>query len=71
VGCPKLLDRIRQIKPKVHVFGHIHEGMGIQEIDGTTYINASMVNLQYEIYGNPPFEIEMDPSVPALGTITT
>ena len=27
-------------KPKLHVFGHIHESKGTQYIDGTTYINT-------------------------------
>jgi len=29
VGCKHLLDRIGVIKPKYHLFGHIHEGYGI------------------------------------------
>lgn len=70
VGCPKLLDKIKQIKPKVHVFGHIHEGMGMQEIDGTTFINASVVSLRYELYGHPLFKIDVEPSESTIGKIS-
>lgn len=27
-GCPALLERVSQIQPRLHVFGHIHEGRG-------------------------------------------
>ena len=27
-GCKPLLEKVMQIKPKLHVFGHIHEGSG-------------------------------------------
>ena len=47
-GCVELLSTIqKRVKPKVHVFGHIHEGYG-QTTDGNTlYINASTCTLQY------------------------
>jgi predicted phosphohydrolase len=61
VGCPKLLTKVKQIKPKVHVFGHIHEGMGVHEEDGTTFINASVVDLRYELYDQPIFSIDVNP----------
>ncbi len=28
-------------KPKYHIFGHIHEGKGIQKIGQTLYINVA------------------------------
>ena len=28
-GCANLMRRVREVKPLVHVFGHIHEGHGI------------------------------------------
>ncbi|KAK3369623.1 Ser/Thr protein phosphatase family protein [Lasiosphaeria ovina] len=31
-GCPKLYDAIRRARPKLHCFGHIHEGYGVQTI---------------------------------------
>lgn len=31
-GCPKLFDAIVRSKPKLHCFGHIHEGHGVQSL---------------------------------------
>ena len=50
VGCVELLKKIKQIKPKLHIFGHIHESRGRQISDGTTYINASSLDLNYQTY---------------------
>jgi Icc-related predicted phosphoesterase len=47
VGCEDLLDRIRVIKPKIHVFGHIHEGRGITHYDDIYFINACSVDFSY------------------------
>ncbi len=41
-GCEKLLVEVMErVKPKFHVFGHIHEGYGVVENDATTFINAA------------------------------
>ncbi|GMH67375.1 hypothetical protein TrRE_jg5859, partial [Triparma retinervis] len=47
-GCVDLLHQVQdRIKPKVHVFGHIHEGFGASS-DGTTdFINASTCTFAY------------------------
>jgi Icc-related predicted phosphoesterase len=47
VGCEELLKAIERVKPKVHVFGHIHAGHGVIAHDGTTFVNASFVNERY------------------------
>jgi Icc-related predicted phosphoesterase len=48
VGCADLLEVIQQrVKPRLHVFGHIHEGYGKTAIGETLFVNPSMVNLQY------------------------
>lgn len=41
LGCPHLTERIRQIKPRLVTCGHIHEGRGIYDFDGTMVVNAS------------------------------
>ena len=42
-GCKKLLVHSRDvIKPKVHLFGHVHEGFGMKHVEHTTYVNAAM-----------------------------
>lgn len=43
VGCDDLLIKIKEIKPKIHAYGHIHEAYGIREINGTTFVNASVL----------------------------
>lgn len=48
VGCPYLLDKIMQVKPKLHIFGHIHEGYGIEVQNGIYFINASLMNRRYK-----------------------
>ena len=53
VGCENLLEKIREVKPKIHVFGHIHEGYGQKQIDDTLFINASTLNLIYRIAHKP------------------
>ena len=41
LGCDDLRARLRQLRPRLHVFGHIHEARGVWERDGTTFVNAS------------------------------
>lgn len=44
MGSKQLLERVKAVRPKVHIFGHIHFCAGWDEIDGTVFINASIVN---------------------------
>ncbi len=57
VGCEDLLEKVMQIKPKLHIFGHVHEGYGTKEVNGIQFINASILNERYR-YTNDPVEIE-------------
>ena len=58
VGCERLVNALKICRPKFHIFGHIHEGRGILKKKHTTYINASVVNLQYQVVHSPvSFEI--------------
>lgn len=41
-GCADLLERVRTIRPRLHVFGHIHEAAGTHEEGDTTFVNASI-----------------------------
>ena len=50
VGCEELLKKVKKMNPKLHVFGHIHEDGGRQEVKGeTTFVNASVLNEHYKI----------------------
>jgi len=40
LGSMGLMDTVKKIKPKVHIFGHIHEGYGYEVKGGTTFVNA-------------------------------
>lgn len=43
-GCNVLRETVDRIRPRVHVFGHIHEGAGQRLHGGTHFINASVLN---------------------------
>lgn len=58
VGCADLLDTILRVKPKIHAFGHIHESYGIKNYMGTKFINASVLDVKYQIV-NAPVKIEI------------
>ena len=57
-GCEELLKVVQHIKPKLHVFGHIHEGYGRTTIDGTEFVNASCCTGWYAPT-NAPIVIEL------------
>jgi len=59
VGCEELMKRVEEIKPKIHLYGHIHEGRNIVYSDGTLFINAAVLNGRYE-YINKPITIDFD-----------
>ena len=41
VGCEALREVVAQIKPRLHVFGHVHCQHGVHLQQGTTFVNAS------------------------------
>lgn len=58
-GCEELLTAVTErVKPKYHIFGHIHEQYGILSLNETTFINASICNLRYKP-DNKPIVIEL------------
>jgi Icc-related predicted phosphoesterase len=59
LGCELLIQRIKQIKPKIHVCGHIHSGRNLLFDNGTLYINASVLNERYE-YNYKPITIDFN-----------
>jgi len=52
VGCKMLNERVKQIKPTIHAFGHIHECPG-EQIKDTHYVNAAVVNREYKYVYKP------------------
>jgi hypothetical protein len=59
VGCEELLKRVEEIKPKIHVCGHIHGGYGYVFDGNTHFINASILNDRYE-FRNKPIIVDWD-----------
>lgn len=62
-GCDELHARIRQVRPKLHVFGHIHEGFGVSREGETVFANASIRSGQNR---NLPIVADFDPSTREL-----
>lgn len=58
-GCVDLLQEIQtRIHPKIHVFGHIHEGYGATSDGHTLFLNASICTLSYAP-ANAPLVIDV------------
>lgn len=53
VGCEDLLQTVNTVKPKYHLFGHIHEGYGIYKGEDTTFINGSVLDHNYQLKNEP------------------
>lgn len=57
-GCEQLLNKVNEVKPKLHIFGHIHEGRGFVEKNGIHFYNVSVIDRYLDkIY--PVVEIEI------------
>lgn len=66
VGCRSLMKHIERVKPKFHIFGHVHSEKGIynagtRTISGldTVFVNASMLELRSNQKVNNGFIIEI------------
>lgn len=46
-GCELLLDELKRIKPRLHVFGHLHGTHGVLKKDGIVFVNASICDERY------------------------
>jgi Icc-related predicted phosphoesterase len=71
-GSDALLLELTRVKPRLHVFGHIHEGYGIEETRYFTLkggelkkmiaVNASLMNVNYKPVNKPIRVIFEDPA---------
>ncbi len=52
-GSPSLRNRLLEIKPKLVVFGHIHEGYGLYDVEGVLFANASLMNISFSPVNYP------------------
>lgn len=58
MGCIQLTKAVQRVRPRLHVFGHIHGGRGREEgPNGTQFVNCAVLN------GNrlsPPIVVDLD-----------
>lgn len=57
-GCLYLRDRLDIVKPKLHVFGHIHEAYGMASTMHTLHVNASVLDGDYQL-ANAPIVLDL------------
>ena len=53
VGCERMMGRVFEVEPLIHVFGHVHSSYGHKYTDTTDFINASNLNDQYKLVNEP------------------
>lgn len=53
VGCELLKGRLDEISPLLHVYGHIHEGYGVQVANKTIHLNAAICDADYQPINEP------------------
>ena len=58
-GCELLLQRVQEVQPRIHIFGHIHGSYGTKQIGGTLFLNACLCNELYHPV-NPPHVIDLE-----------
>lgn len=58
-GSESLLESVREKKPRIHIYGHIHDGYGYEMRDGILYVNAAIIGgISYGPF--VPIEINYD-----------
>lgn len=40
-GCADLRQRVRSVRPRIHLFGHIHDDGGAWTVDDTVFVNCT------------------------------
>lgn len=54
-GCEDLRARVERVRPRLHLFGHIHQDGGLWDEDGVAYVNATTWECE-----RPPTVVELD-----------
>jgi Icc-related predicted phosphoesterase len=68
LGCELLRERIKEVKPKIHIFGHIHSGHGYMTNGDTHFINAAVLKENYQ-HGYKPINVEWNPETNELNFV--
>jgi predicted phosphodiesterase len=58
-GCDALLEKVRQVQPKLHCFGHIHTSYGWEQHGETLFVNAATCDARY-VPNHPPIVVDTD-----------
>jgi len=59
-GCKDLLEAVQsRVRPRVHLFGHIHEAHGASRLGDTLYVAASTVGNHLVTAANPPIVFDL------------
>merc|ERR1712187_922610 len=69
VGCPDLAERVREVRPRIHVFGHVHKPLPrIVKEENTIHINACSVHEFNPLDGDLllPIMFDVIPSGPTI-----
>ena len=53
VGCVDLMHELDRIRPKVCVFGHLHNNPGTIDLRDTKFINCAVVNNEHKVIFSP------------------
>ena len=48
-GNAPLRNRVFEIKPKYHLFGHAHDAFGVEKIDGIVFSNGAWLDDNYNM----------------------
>jgi predicted phosphodiesterase len=57
-GCADLLAALGRVQPRLHVFGHIHEGYGETQVGPTRCLNVSTCDAAYRPI-HPPVVVDL------------
>ena len=60
IGSAQLLEKIKTIRPQLHLFGHDHDSYGMVQYSGTLFSNAALCDHSYRIV-RPPQIITFNP----------
>jgi Icc-related predicted phosphoesterase len=63
LGDAALAEAVQRVRPRLHVFGHIHESYGVTRANSTTFVNASVCTTVYEPI-QAPIVVELDEPLP-------
>jgi hypothetical protein len=67
VGCVSLMKHVQsRIRPRLHVFGHVHEGYGVSYDGVTLYVNASILSNNNKLNHCIVIDLPYDHDLPAM-----